>query len=210
MRQYTIILLFLAFSLPCLAQKSSNPGTDFGKYMATAKTSYKGNDLEDTHYQLLLSLQQLDMKVGEEILKIMPENMDSLKALKDKDHVNAASGTFIGTSIHREYGSKSNMEVDIISNSPMVGALNAWLNNPMLAGASGKKAMKVDGYKGSYTYEMRDQYDDAGKSSKVGVGEMQIPIYSSLVTIKSKGISEDAFVKLMNTIPVSRIANMLK
>ena len=209
MRHYLLFIL-VAFALPSLAQKTSNPGADFGKYMATAKTSYKGNDLEDAHYQLLLSLQQLDMKVGEEILKILPENMDSLKAMKDKDHVNAASGTFIGTSIHRGYGSKSTMDIDIISNSPMVGALNAWLNNPMLAGASGKKAMKVDGYKGSYTYDMRDEYDAAGKASKVGIGEMQIPIYSSLVTIKSKGIPEDAFLKLMNTIPVSRIANMLK
>jgi hypothetical protein len=185
-------------------------GADYGKHVSAAKESFKKNDLEDTHYQLMLSLQQLDMKVGEEILKILPDMMDSLKGQKDRDNVMAMSGTFIGTSIHREYGMTSRLDVDIVSNSPLVGALNMWLKNPILAGASGRKAMKVDGYKGSYTYEIRDEVDAAGKTSKVSVGEMQIPVYSSLITIKSKNIPEDVFVKLMNTVPVSRIADMLK
>lgn len=208
----TIFLLpvLLFAGLGGSAQQRTTGGNDYGKHLASAKNAYQKNDLEDTHYQLMLSLQQLDMKVGEEILKIMPEAIDSLKSVKSRDQVTAMSGTIIGTSIHREYVATSRMEVDIVSNSPLVASLNAWLKNPILAGATGRKAMKLDGYKGSYTYETRDESDASGKMSRVSIGEMQIPVYSSLITIKCRNIPEDAFVKLMNTVPVSRIAEMLK
>jgi hypothetical protein len=88
--------------------------------------------------------------------------------------------------------------------------LNGFINNPLLANMGGRKAMKVDGYKGSYIYEVREQTDASGKVTSVPVAEMQIPVSTSLVTIRSSGLSEDAFIKLMNTVPVSKIAALLK
>jgi hypothetical protein len=70
--------------------------------------------------------------------------------------------------------------------------------------------MKVDGYKGSYTYEVRDETDNSGQQVKRSYAEMQIPVFSSLITVKSSNISEDAFVKMLNTIPVSKLASMVK
>ncbi len=185
---------------------------DFAKYITTAKTSFAKPDLEDTRYNLMLALQQLDMKVGEEILKILPEKMDSMAAQKKNDNIMANSAGWIGTTIHREYGVTYNnkVEVDIVSNSPMVASLNAWLNNPMFAQMGGRKAMKVDGYKGSYTFEMSESTDTAGNAIKTPRSEMQIPIFSSLITIKCENMKEDDFVKMLNTLPVSKIAEMLK
>jgi hypothetical protein len=203
-----IILFFISvFTCSiCFAQG------DYTKYMATAKTSFAKPDLEDTRYNLMLSLQQLDMKVGQEILKILPEKMDTLTAQKGRDNIMANSAGFIGTTIHREYGvsEMTKVNVDIVSNSPMVASLNAWLNNPMLASMGGRKAMKVDGYKGSYTYEESETTDATGKVIKVPRSEMQIPIFSSLVTVKCDNMKEDDFVKMLNTLPVSKIAEMLK
>jgi len=185
---------------------------DFAKYMSTARTSFAKPDLEDTRYNLMLALQQLDMKVGEEILKILPEKMDSLTAQKNKDNILANSSGFIGTTIHREYGVTyaNKVDIDIVSNSPMVASLNAWLNNPMMAQMGGRKAMKVDGYKGSYTFENSESTDTSGKAVKTSRSEMQIPIFSSLVTVKCENMKEDDFVKMLNTLPVSKIAEMLK
>jgi hypothetical protein len=185
---------------------------DFSKYIATAKTSFAKPDLEDTRYNLMLALQQLDMKVGQEILKILPDKMDSLSAQKGKDNVMANTAGFIGTTIHREYGltQKNKVDVDIVSNSPLVASLNAWLNNPMFASMGGRKSMKVDGYKGSYTYELSESTDAAGNAIKTSRSEMQIPIFSSLVTVKCDNMKEDDFIKMLNTVPVSKIAEMLK
>ncbi len=185
---------------------------DYAKYIATARTSFAKPDLEDTRYNLMLALQQLDMKVGQEILKILPEKMDSLVAQKKLDNIMANSAGWIGTTIHREYGisQQNKVEVDIVSNSPMVASLNAWLNNPMFAQMGGRKAMKVDGYKGSYTYEVSESTDASGKTISLPRSEMQIPIFSSLVTVKCDNMKEDDFVKMLNTLPISKIAEMLK
>jgi hypothetical protein len=123
-----------------------------------------------------------------------------------------ATSGFIGTSIHREYGAtqQNKVEVDLITNSPMVASVNAWLNNPMMANMGGRKAMKVDGYKGSYTYEVRDETDNSGNQVKKPYAEMQIPVFSSLITVRCSNMNEDAFVKMLNTIPVSKIAEMVK
>jgi hypothetical protein len=216
------LLLSIVLLINCISvaaqQKTTAPvsgkpgalGADYPKYLSASRDAYKKSDLEDTHYNLMLTLQQLDMKIGEEILKILPENMDSLKGNKANDNVAAMTGTVIGTTIHRDYGLTNKLEVDVMSNSPLVAMLNGFINNPLLANMGGRKAMKVDGYKGSYTYEVREQTDAAGKITSVPVAEMQIPVSSSLVTIKSTGLSEDVFVKLMNTVPVSKIAELLK
>jgi hypothetical protein len=213
MKKHISLLIFFAICLSGDAQENSAAklGVDFPKYIGNAKESYKKNDLEDTRYNLMLSMQQLDMKVGEEILKILPEKMDTMTAAKNLDNVTATSG-FIGTSIHREYGLNqiNKVDVDIITNSPLVASLNAYLNNPMMASMGGRKAMKVDGYKGSYTYEVRDETDNSGQQVKRSYAEMQIPVFSSLITVKSSNISEDAFVKMLNTIPVSKLASMVK
>ncbi len=213
MKKFIIFFILITNSLFCISQgkPTGSLGSDFPKYIGNAKESYKKNDLEDTRYNLMLSMQQLDMKVGEEILKILPEKMDSMTLAKNFDNVMATSG-FIGTSIHREYGStpKNKVEVDLITNSPLVASVNAWLNNPMMANMGGRKAMKVDGYKGSYTYEARDETDSAGNPVKVPYAEMQIPVFSSMITIKSTNMKEDAFVKMLNTVPVSKIAEMVK
>lgn len=185
-------------------------GADYPKYLNASRDAYKKSDLEDTHYNLMLTLQQLDMKIGEEILKILPEHMDSLKGNKAHDNVSAMTGTVIGTTIHRDYGTTNKLDVDVMSNSPLVSMLNGFINNPLMANLGGRKAMKVDGYKGSYTYEVREQTDASGKVTSVPVAEMQIPVSSSLVTIKAAGLSEEVFIKLMNTVPVSKIAELLK
>jgi hypothetical protein len=206
-----IIVVVCCLMVSAQGNSSAKLGADFPKYMGNAKESYKKNDLEDTRYNLMLSMQQLDMKVGEEILKILPEKMDSMAMAKNFDNVMATSG-FIGTSIHREYGlnQQNKVDVDIITNSPLVASLNTWLNNPMMANMGGRKAMKVDGYKGSYTYEVRDETDVSGNQVKRSYAEMQIPVFSSLITVKCSNMNEDAFVKMLNTVPVSKVAEMVK
>jgi len=207
-----IMKTFYLFIISILFCTAATAQADFAKYVTTAKTSYAKPDLEDTRYNLMLALQQLDMKVGQEILKVLPEKIDTISAQKKNDNVAANSAGFIGTTIHRDYGSlqTNKLEVDIVSNSPLVASLNAWLNNPMFAQMSGRKAMKVDGYKGSYTYELSESTDAAGNTVKIPRSEMQIPIFSSLITVKCDFMTEDQFVKALNTIPVSKIAEMLK
>jgi hypothetical protein len=45
---------------------------DFNKAMATAKASYSAGKLEDSHFALQQAMQEVDLTVGKEVLKLLP------------------------------------------------------------------------------------------------------------------------------------------
>jgi hypothetical protein len=94
-------------SLFVTAGYSSIAQGDFKTQIATAKKSYSAGKLEDTHFALQQALQELDMIIGKEVLKIMPQKIDSLSANPKDDHV-AANVGFVGATIHRSYGTQRN------------------------------------------------------------------------------------------------------
>ena len=178
---------------------------DFNKQIATAKTSYAAGKLEDAHFALQQALQELDLIIGKEVLKMMPMKLDTLNVNSREDHVTANSG-FIGTTIHRSYGAKGKASVEIISNSPMISSLNAFLNMPMLGGMmrdEKTKVVKVQGYKS----RLEKQNDNAdGKPSY----DLQIPFNGALMTFKTSGMDEEEVLRLVNTFPLQDIAKLIQ
>jgi hypothetical protein len=194
-----IILSFLlTASVSCLAQ-------DFTKDMATAKSAYNRGKLEESHFALLQAMQELDLIVGKEVLQLLPQKMDTLMYNVKDDNVSGTIG-YVGTSMHRSYG-KGHRKADltIISNSPMLGMINAVLNNPMMGGLSndGKsKTVKVQGYKGRLERkdtEKPDVYDY----------ELQIPLGNALITFLVEQCTDKQALALAETIPLQQIAKLI-
>ena len=71
MKNLLILSLFLLVASFAYSQ-------DFEKEVAAAKTSYKAGKLEDAHFALQQTLQALDITIGKEVLKLLPEKMDAL------------------------------------------------------------------------------------------------------------------------------------
>src|SRR3954462_15800232 len=76
---------------------------DFKKDVASAKTAYNAGKLEDAHFALQQTLVQMDITIGKEVIKLLPEKMDSLKANVNEDNV-TGNVSFVGATIHRNYG----------------------------------------------------------------------------------------------------------
>src|SRR5688572_7275484 len=112
MKKLKLILVMIAFAGMANAQ-------EFAKHMTTAKTSYAAGKLEDAHFELQLALQELDIIIGKEVIKLLPTKLDTLASIAREDNVYANTG-FIGTTVHRVWGGTKRAEVDIISNSPLV------------------------------------------------------------------------------------------
>src|SRR5437870_11445568 len=117
MKKVSLIICLLAFSGSLLAQ-------DFTKDMATAKSSYNAGKLEDAHFALLQAMQEIDLIIGKEVLKLLPAKMDTFSVNAPEDNVTSNAG-FIGTTIHRSYGPDNAVDMSIIGNSPLVSTLNA-------------------------------------------------------------------------------------
>lgn len=182
---------------------------DFTKHLATARTAYTGGKLDDARFAMEQMLQELDIIVGKEILKLLPAKLLDSAAISSKDNVSGTSG-FLGVSIHREYGKKAdagyeNISLEVITNSPLLASFNALLSMPILAGAGDNKVVKIGGYK---ALVQKTSEDETANKNRY---EVQLPLNNSLITLRAPvGITQDQIVKMANTIPVDEIAKLLQ
>lgn len=204
MKKIYFVLIALCTVMVAAAQQ------DFAKRLAEARTAYAAGKLDDARFAMQQMMQELDIITGKEVLKLLPANMLDKSANMSADNVSGASG-FVGVLIHREYGSakkgvadslRNNIEVDIISNSPLIGTLNALLSLPFVANNPDQKVVKINGYKALVT---KTSGDDVQKEY-----ELQLPLNNALVTLKAPGRSQDDLIKMANTLPVAEIAKMIQ
>jgi hypothetical protein len=197
MKKVIILTAIVFVTLNSIAQ-------DFNGSISTAKASYKAGKLEDTHFALQQALQEIDMIIGKEVMKLLPVKMDTLSNNPFDDNVSSNAG-FIGATVHRSYGKYGKRaDLSIISNSPMVNMLNSFLNNPMMAGNDGNsKNMKVQGYKARLE---RRTTDTEGKYNY----ELQVPLGNALITFTVDNSTEVEITTMVNTIPLAQIAKLIQ
>jgi hypothetical protein len=199
MKKFIILSLTIFVTVACLGQ-------DFAKAMTTAKTAYNAGKLEETHFALQQAMQEVDIIIGKEVLKLLPTKMDSLEVNTKDDNV-ASNVGFVGATIHRSYG-KFNKKADlsIISNSPMVSMLNTFLNSPLLGGMmtdANTKTIKVHGYKARLE---RKPQGEEGKNDY----ELQVPLGSALITFTVDDCTDTEITAMANTIPLPQIAKLIQ
>ena len=176
---------------------------DFAKHTSTAKTSYAANKLEDAHFELQQALQELDKLIGQEVLKLLPPKLDTLSVVSNEDKVFSNSG-FLGTTMHRTWGTTKRAEMDIISNSPIVASINAILNSPMagMMHDQNSKTIKVQGYKAQM-----QKTDNGDNTSNYKV---DVPLNNSLMTFKVDKSSESEIQAMLAKIPLAQIAKLIQ
>jgi hypothetical protein len=193
---YLIILLFLS---------TGSFGQDFNKNVASARNSYAAGNLEEARFAMQQMLNDLDMAIGREVLKMLPAKMGSFSSNASNDNVTANTG-LTGVVIHREYGSGDKiLNLDLMSNSPLVASINAILSIPFMgnSGDGTQKVIRIDGYKGM----LQKTVDEETKKTDY---TLQIPIGSTLLTFTAPDTSEEEVVRMANTIPLSQITKLVQ
>lgn len=185
---------------------STGTAQDFTKAMATAKASYSAGKLEDAHFALQQAMQEVDLVIGREVLKLLPPKMDVMEINAKDDNV-ASNVGFVGATIHRVYekaGRKA--DISIISNSPLVAMMNMTLNTPLLGGMihdDKTKTVKVQGYKARLERQV-------GRTSDKNDYELQIPLGSALFTFKVDDCTDSQILTFAETIPLQKIAKLIE
>ena len=192
-------------SIILLAVLGTSYGQNFTKELATAKSSYAAGKLEDTHFALQQLLQELDITIGKEVIKLLPAKMKTLNQNTTDDNVSANIG-FIGATIHRSYGTgDKTAELEIINNSPLISTLNTFLTSPLLAGLGSNgnsKVIKVQGYKGRLTKEE----GDGGKTDY----KLELPYSNALLMFNVANTTESDIIAMANTIPLEKIGKLIQ
>lgn len=177
---------------------------DFKTDIATAKTEYTKGNLGDAHYALEQALQEVDIAIGKEILKALPQKMGDMAYNAKDDNVYANVG-FVGSTIHRSYGTTRKADLEIIGNSPLIGTINAFLNTPLLGGMMSDgttKMVKVQGYKA----QLQKEANSDGTNNYT----INLPLGSSLITFKVDNTTDTEILNFANTLPLEQIAKLLE
>ena len=199
MKVFITFIAIIGFATTGLAQ-------DFTKAMANAKAAYSAGKLEETHFALQQAMQEVDLIIGKEVLKLLPPKMDVMEVIAKDDNV-ASNVGYVGATIHRVYekaGRKA--DISIISNSPLVAMMNTVLNTPLLGGMmnDGKtKTVKVQGYKARLEKQ-------PGSANDKNDYELQIPLGSALITFKVDDCTDTQMLALAETIPLQQIAKLIQ
>jgi len=194
----SIILLALIISVATQAQ-------DFSKNLASARSAYSSGNLEDARFAMQQMLNDIDIIIGKEVMKILPTKMDALASNAKSDNVTANTG-LAGVLIHRDYGTgEKTALIDIMGNSPLVSSVNAILSIPFIgnSGDGTQKVVKDQGYKGVLQKSVET---DTNKTNFT----LQIPLSSTLLTFTANDSKEEDVLRLANTIPVSQIVKLVQ
>lgn len=178
---------------------------DFNKNLSTARTSYSSGNLEDARFAMQQMLTEIDMAIGKEVLKMLPAKMEANAANTKSDNVVPNTG-LAGVLIHRDYGTGDKLvNVDIMSNSPLVASMNAILSMPFVgnSGDGTQKVVKVQGYKGVLQKTVDTETNKTDYT-------LQIPLNSTLLTLVIPNSNEAEVMKMANSIPVQQIAKMVQ
>ena len=178
---------------------------DFNTNISTAKDAYKAGNLEQAHFALQKAMQEIDMIIGKEVLKLLPAKMDTLSMNTNDDNVSSNMG-FAGATIHRSYGNDNRKAIlEIISNSPMVAMLNNLFNMPAIAGMNdaNSQTIKLQGYKARLE---RKSGNTEGKYNY----ELQVPLGSALISFTVDDITEKEMIEMANTIPLAKVAKLIQ
>lgn len=199
MKKIIALVVLTVLSLGAYAQ-------EFSKNLASARTAYSSGNLSDSRFAMEQMLRDLDMAIGKEIIKLLPAKMDALAAnVKDDNVTGGGAGVATGLFVQRTYGaSPKTATIDIINNSPLITSLNALLAIPFLAKAASdqnQKVIKVQGYKAILN---KVENSDSGK---VGY-ELQVPLQNTLFTFRADDTKEADILKMAETIPLAKIAQM--
>ncbi|HET9486965.1 MAG TPA: hypothetical protein VFO54_06005 [Chryseosolibacter sp.] len=198
MNKLSIFITLLLASSVAFAQ-------DFNKNITTARNSYSGGNLEDARFAMEQMLNDLDVLIGKEVLKMLPGKMGSFNSNAANDNVTANTG-LAGVIIHRDYGTEERkLNLDLMSNSPLVASINAILSIPFMgnAGDGSQKIIKIDGYKGM----LQKTVDETTKKTDY---TLQVPIGSTLLTFTAPDTTEDEVIRMANTIPISQITKLVQ
>lgn len=191
----SIIVLMSLLPVAAFAQ-------EFEKYLAEARTAYGVAKLEEARFAMENMLRELDMKIGHDMLKMLPTQLEALKYDPKADNVSGGSGSGMGVVVTRKYGTPDKeASVDIVNNSPLMAMVSATLSLPaMMMTDPNQKTVKVAGYKSL----LQKQTADDGTVSY----DLMIPFNNNLLTFKLNKTTEAEVLRLANLLPLAKIGQM--
>lgn len=167
-----------------------------------ARTSFEAKNYVDARYSVKQAIMGVELEIGKNILKGLPEKVDGLPIDPEEDAVSSQGVGFIGLNIHRVYRSeKKEFDLSIMNDAGLLMGINMYLEHGGYSTKEDKNTKTVQ----FNSYRAMLQFDEgSGYTLSVPFGQ------NSLYMVKGVNYkTEDEFLTIAKTIDLEKIKTEL-
>jgi hypothetical protein len=159
---------------------------DVKQNLTDAEAAYKKSSYGEARYAVQQAMLGVELEIGNNILKSLPESISGLKKDTEADQVTSTGYGWDGLTIRREYTDTKDKLVRVIiaNNSVWMAGLNAYLTGGYAQQTNGQqnwKQTKVKGHRAIIEYS-----ESSGYKLSVPLGQSSLIVYEG-VNIGSEG-----------------------
>jgi len=153
---------------------------DVKENLTTAETAFKGSNYGETRYAIQQAMLGVELQIGQNILKSLPQTVAGLKADSAQDQVTSTGWGWAGLTIQRVYvtGEKQ-FTFTVANNSVWMQAVNMYLANNGYAqqtnGQQNWKQTRIKGYKAVIEYS-----EGSGYKLSVPLGQTSLLMFEGI------------------------------
>lgn len=153
---------------------------DVKENLASAETAFKSGNYGEARYAVQQAMLGVEMQIGQDILKSLPQTVAGLKATTSADQVTSTGWGWAGLTIYREYGEgDKQLRVTIANNAAWMQAINLYFTNAGYAQSTGGqqnwKQTKVKGYRAIIEYD-----ESSGYKLSVPLGQTSLLVFEGV------------------------------
>lgn len=177
---------------------------DVNQNLSDAETSYKSGSYGEARYSVQQAMLGVEMEIGQQILKSLPETVSSLPKLAESDQVTSTGYGWAGLTIQRVYNKDDKeLRTTIANNSAMMAGINMYLANGGYAqttnGQQNWKQTKVKGYKAIIEYD-----ESSGYKLSLPLGQSSLIVWEGI-----NYANEQEMISAASTFDIDGIKKML-
>ncbi|MEI6575630.1 MAG: hypothetical protein WCO63_05560 [Bacteroidota bacterium] len=140
----------------------SNTPPDVLASIKSAKTAYEAKNYGDARFAVRQAIQGVELEIGKNILKTLPDRADGLPKEDKEDLVTSTGSGFAGLTIQRVYRTDNKeLTLSIMNDAPMLMGINMYLNNPGVSSNDSEnkvKQIQFNEYRGVLQYDQSSGY----------------------------------------------------
>jgi hypothetical protein len=146
---------------------------DVAENISNANSAFKQGSYTEARYAVRQAILGVEMEIGQNILKGLPETVKGLKMVPEDDNVASMSIGFVGLIIERVYrGNDQQLKVTVGNDAVMLSSVNMYLTSGAYASSNedqNHKQVKFKEYPGVLAYD-----DNSGYTLSVPFGQSSI------------------------------------
>ena len=183
---------------------SSTP-PDVNQNLTDAETSYKAASYGEARYALQQAMLGVELEIGNQILKSLPETINGLNKVEEEDQVTSTGAGWAGLTILRKYDDdkEKQLTVTIANNAMWMSTVNMYFSSGGYAQTNGGeqkwKQTKVKGNRAIIEYD-----EGSGYKLSVPIGQSSLIVYEGV-----NFATEPEMIKAAEALDIDGIKKML-